>query len=72
MDVLVVLWVLSIAAIVVAGIGFGRMAWRILSGQEEFEPGGSYSRQAIGTYQEDRKPRAPRRGRLRRLVRRSS
>lgn len=66
MDVLVVLWVLSIAAIVVAGIGFGRMAWRILSGQEEFEPGGSFGRQAVGRYHEDRKP--ARRGRLARLV----
>ena len=68
MDILVVLWVLSIAAIVLAGIGFGRMAWRILNGQEEFEPGGSFGRQAVGRYHEHRGPE--RRRRLARFVRR--
>ena len=70
MELLLVLSVLSLVGMTVAIIGFGRMAWRILSGQQDFEPGGSYSRQAIGRYQEDRKARAPGRGRLRRLVRR--
>ena len=51
-----VLAILTIVGIVVATIGFGRMAWRILSGQEQFEPGGSYSRQAVGRYHEDGKP----------------
>ena len=60
--------ILTLAGMAVAIVGFARMAWRILNGQEQFEPGGSYSRQAIGTYQEDRKARPSRRGRLRRLV----
>ena len=64
--------VLSLLGIAIAIIGFSRIAWRILSGREEFEPGGSYSRQAIGRYQEDRKPGERRRGRLRRLVTRRS
>ena len=72
MEVMLVLSVLSLVGIAVAIVGFSRMAWRILSGQEQFEPGGSYSRQAIGRYQEDRKPGEPRRGRLRRLMARRS
>jgi hypothetical protein len=37
-------------------LGFGRMAWRILRGGEEMEPGGSYSRQALGRYKDGQKP----------------
>ena len=69
MDLLTVLSILTVVGILVAAVGFGRMAWRILSGEEQFEPGGSYSRQAVGRYHEDRKPE--RRRRLARLVRRS-
>jgi hypothetical protein len=50
-----VLSILTIVAIIVATVGFGRMAWRILSGHEQFEPGGSYGRQAVGRYHEERK-----------------
>ena len=57
-----VLAILTIIGIFVATVGFGRMAWRILSGEEQFEPGGSYSRQAVGRYHEDDKP--GQRGRL--------
>ena len=67
MDV-VVLWLLGIGLVVLTVVAFGRMAWRILSGEDEFEPGGSYGRQAIGPYRADRDDRAPRRGRLRRWL----
>jgi hypothetical protein len=67
LDFLFVVWILSIALVLLTAIGFGRMAWRIMSGREEFEPGGSYGRQAIGRYHEDRRPDRPsRRRRLRR------
>ncbi len=63
--------ILTIIGILVATVGFGRMAWRILSGQEQFEPGGSYSRQAVGRYHEDGKPeRRALRRRLAGLLRR--
>ena len=36
--------------------GFGRMAWRVLRGGEEMEPGGSYSRQTLGRYKDGQTP----------------
>ena len=63
---LLTLSLLAVAGLLLSVVGLGRMAWRILSGEEEFEPGGSYSRQAVGRDHEDRKP--ARRGRLARLV----
>ena len=48
--------VLALVAIVALALlvlfGFGRMAWRILRGDEEMEPGGSYSRQSLGRYKD--------------------
>lgn len=54
MDLLLILGVIAIAAMVVVMVGFGRLAWRIWRG-EEMEPGGSYSRQTLGRYK-DQKP----------------
>ena len=50
------MWAIAVAALVVAVVGMGRMAWRMWRYNEEPEPGGSLSRQMFGRTK-DRKPR---------------
>jgi hypothetical protein len=55
-ELLLIVWAIAVAAVVVAVVGMGRMAWRMWRSNEEPEPGGSLSRQMFGRTK-DRKPR---------------
>ena len=48
MDVTLVLIVVLAALLLIAVLGGGLMAWRILHGNEEMESGGSIGRQVFG------------------------